>query len=138
MNESDLKLYRDYETLNQLQKDLQNLKIRGNNNLNSIDNLPSDKLESTYLYNYDYDMPEIIEIPSNFEKNKYCKIFVEDEIDNDTNDSSDANSNFANEIPYITQRYKIKDKIIDNAIKSEKTLNKIFKNFNPSLQPNHE
>ena len=26
MNESDLKLYREYETLNQLQKDLQNLK----------------------------------------------------------------------------------------------------------------
>ncbi len=138
MNESDLKLYREYETLNQLQKDLQNLKIRGNNNLYCIENLPSDKLESLNVYNYDYDMPEIIEMSSNIEKNKYCNDFVEDEIETDTNDSSDTNSNFENEIPFLNQRYRIKYKMIDNAIKSEKTFHKIFKNYNPSLQPNNK
>lgn len=95
-------------------------------------------------------MPEITDIPIRKEKKYFTKInldlnFKEDEDDNEiTNDTNESNadasfnSNCESEIPFLSQSYKIKKKLIDNAIKSERTMNKIFNNMNPNLQPNKE
>ena len=144
INQNDIKIYREVETLSQLQKDLKNLKLKSNN-LSSTQNLEIEKLDLRIKnFNCDCEMPEIIDIPIDnqnefqlaqnfyYDKSKIFDSFPEE----DTNDSSDTNSNYDNEISIVTSRSKLKEKLIDNAIKTEKTLNKIFNDLNPQLQPN--
>ena len=55
-------------------------------------------------------------------------------VDDDA-DTSNTSCNFESETPFREER--INEKIIDNAIKTEKTMRKYFQdNFNPKLQPN--
>jgi len=143
INENDLQFYREVETLSQLQKDLKNLKLKSN--ILPLQNYEIEKPDLR-IKNFicDCEMPEINDIPienqnyvrteQNFyyEKSKIFNSYQEE----DTNDSSDTNSNFDHEISILTSRTKLKEKLIDNAIKTEKTLNKIFNDLNPQLQPN--
>ncbi len=79
----------------------------------------------------DIDMPEINYIPiSDKEKILLNSSYY---LDDDA-DTSNTSYTYESEVPLIED--KINEKIIDNAIKTEKTMRKYFKgNFNPNLQP---
>jgi hypothetical protein len=125
--------------LNQLQKDLTNLKIKNNKEEDS-DNSWDIKIDDVSNNDYIIDeIPEIINIPIENDL-KYARYFILNACSNENDDSDTTNNtiNLEHDIAYICKEEKITGKIIDNALKSEKTLLKIFDNFNPALQPNHK
>ena len=58
-------------------------------------------------------------------------------VDDDA-DTNNTSINLDSEISSVYLEDKIKGKIIDNAIKTEKTMMKYFDSYNPNLQPNKE
>jgi hypothetical protein len=86
-------------------------------------------LQSLYL-DEDVDMPEIIDIPIDNKYYNYCSEENDDE-------ASELCINFQFETPFDC-KFILKEKIINNALESEKTMMKFFDQFNPKLQPNKE
>jgi len=80
----------------------------------------------------DEDMPEIVDIPIKKWKQDKQIYYIYDDLD--TNNTS---FNCENESS-LSCKEKLQEKLIDNAIETEKTMMKFFDNFNPILIPNKE
>jgi hypothetical protein len=111
----DIKAYREFEMIDQIQKDLKTLNLKSNTN--------TDTGKKNYM-DENIDMPIISDIPF---KSKY-EIDLYDELD--TN-----NTSYECDLPFVNYENKITEKIIDNAIKTEKTIMRYFDSLN--LQPNN-
>lgn len=86
---------------------------------------------STLDENVDFtDIPEITDIPCKKSNNW-------DFLDYDIDTNSSSFANLENDIPFISHEEKISGKLIDNAIKTEKTFMKFFESMNPNLQPSN-
>jgi hypothetical protein len=143
---------RDYEMLLQINNDMQNLKIKkpattmnkiyDNNNSTKIVESPINEL----FMSCSVDGPEITNIfDDNMNMNESVGIGKKKEIpdDDDENNSCEiGNSSFWIEdyIVDICKEEKIKEKIINNAIQSEKMVRRIFdrNNIHPGLLPNEK
>jgi hypothetical protein len=120
-NEDHIIKCREVELLNQLQMDLKNLQLTNQANSKADD----DDVEIADI--------EIIDVPIKKSSPDTSIYYVSDE--NETNDES--LTNIVNDIPFISHEKIITGKLIDNAIKTEKTFMKYFdENLNPYLQPN--
>jgi hypothetical protein len=75
-------------------------------------------------------MPEIVDIPIH---NKYNNN-ISEENDDETNN---VFINLELHTPFDC-KFILKEKLINNALETEKTMMKFFDNFNPNLQPNKE
>jgi hypothetical protein len=112
---------------------MKNLRLKNlsNENINIEDLINQANQDNPILVN-DIDMPEIIDLPIKEEIKSIlnCSYYVDDDAD-----TSNSSCNLEPETPFREER--INEKIIDNAIKTEKTMRKYFQdNFNPKLQPN--
>lgn len=112
---------------------MKNLRLRcfSNENIKRNEIILKNNQENPVI-SYDIDMPEIIDIPI---KEGIKSILNRSYYVDDDADTSNTSCNFESETPFREER--INEKIIDNAIKTEKTMRKYFQdNFNPKLQPN--
>jgi hypothetical protein len=75
-------------------------------------------------------MPEIVDIPIHNKNNNNISEENEDETNN-------VFINLELNTPFDC-KFILKEKLINNALETEKTMMKIFDNFNPNLQPNKE
>lgn len=134
----------DYEILRQIQNDLQNLKLRNHLHANN------QKIEEK-------DMPEITNIVNDIEFNlndnnddgeykitsrncieQQLDLFKDDKLllELGEPETSDNSISLDNEIPFLYCEDKISKKFIINAVETEKMFNKLFRMYNPKLQPN--